>query len=139
MGQFAVQVNEVESQKAPSLRLIAGGKAAALTASIPTEIVVLGLVLAILQVLDGVLTAIGIHQYGTDMEGNLLLRSLMSLVGYIPALMVVKSASIALIVLLCRQATKMTWLKPAFYGVIALYTFGAVLPWTYILVSDLLA
>ena len=139
MGQFAVHVNEAQPKKSPSLRVITGGRSIATAASIPTDIVILGLVLATLQVLDGLLTAIGVHQYGTSMEGNLLLRSLMSMVGYIPALLLVKGGSIGLIALLCQQATKMVWLKPAFYGVIALYTFGAVLPWTYILVSDLLA
>lgn len=139
MGQLAVQVKEVQSERAPSLRLIAGGKTDAIAASIPTDVIVIGLILATLQILDGVLTAIGMYQYGQGMEGNVLLRSLMAVIGYIPALVIVKSCSIGLIALLCTQATKMTWLKPALYGVIALYTFGAVIPWTYILVSDLLA
>jgi hypothetical protein len=78
-------------------------------------------------------------QYGTSMEGNILLRSLMSAIGYVPALAMVKSASIALIILLCHQTTKISWLKPALYGVMALYIVGAVVPWTYILVTDLLA
>jgi hypothetical protein len=78
-------------------------------------------------------------QYGTSMEGNILLRSLMTIIGYVPALLVVKSASIALIVVLCHQTTKIAWLKPALYGVMALYVIGAVVPWTYILVTDLLA
>ena len=140
MGQLAVQVKEVQSDKAPSLRLIPGGKTHATTAaSIPTDVIVIGLILATLKLLDGVLTGIGMYQYGQGMEGNVLLRSLMAVIGYIPALVIVKSCSIGLIALLCTQATKMTWLKPALYGVIALYTFAAVIPWTYILVSDLLA
>ncbi len=139
MGDVAVQVNQEETYSAPALRLIPGGRAVAATTAIPTDIIALGLILAALQVLDGILTAIGVHHYGTGMEGNVLLRSLMTVVGCIPALMLVKGGSIALIAMLCRQATKMTWLKPAFYGVIALYVFGAVIPWTYILASDLLA
>lgn len=139
MGQCAVQVKERQESTTPSLHLIRGGKAVAVTASLPTDILILGLILATLQILDGVLTGIGMYQYGTGMEGNLILRNLMAVVGYIPALVLVKGGSIALIALLCRQAVKMTWLKPAFYGVIALYMFAAVIPWTYILVSDLLA
>jgi hypothetical protein len=92
-----------------------------------------------LQILDGVLTGIGMAQYGTSMEGNLLLRSLMTTIGYIPALLLVKGGSVALIALLCHQTTKISWLKPALYGVGALYVVAAVVPWTYILVSDLLA
>jgi hypothetical protein len=140
MGQFAVQLNNAQSETAPSLRLVQGGKVAATaTLSLPTDIIVLGLILATLQILDGILTGIGMSQYGTGMEGNILLRSLMSAIGYLPALVIVKGASIALIALLCQQAPKISWLKPAFYGVIALYVIGAVVPWTYILLSDYLA
>lgn len=139
MGNFAVQVKQEETHSAPALRLISGGRSVAATAGIPADIIALGVILAALQIIDGVLTAIGIHHYGTGMEGNFLLRTLMTIVGCIPALMLVKGGSIALIAMLCRQAPKMTWLKPAFYGVIALYVFGAVIPWTYILASDLLA
>lgn len=139
MGNFAVQVKQEDTHSTPALRLVQGGRTAATAAGIPTDIIALGLVLAALQIMDGILTAIGIAHYGTGMEGNILLRTLMTIVGCIPALMLVKGGSIALIAMLCRQATKMTWLKPAFYGVIALYVFGAVIPWTYILASDLLA
>lgn len=139
MGQFAVQRNDAHSTTAPSLRLVQGGKSAAAALPLPTDIIVLGLILATLQILDGVLTGIGMSQYGTGMEGNVLLRSLMGAIGYIPALVLVKGASIALIALLCQQAPKISWLKPAFYGVIALYVMGAVVPWTYILITDYLA
>jgi hypothetical protein len=140
MGQFAVQLKNAQSEVAPSLRLVQGGKRITAAArSLPTDIIVLGLILTSLQILDGILTGIGMSQYGTGMEGNLLLRSLMTAIGYIPALVLVKGASIALITLLCQQAPKISWLKPAFYGVIALYVMGAVVPWTYILIADYLA
>lgn len=140
MGQFAVELQNAQSEVAPSLRLVQGGKRITAAArSLPTDIIVLGLILTSLQILDGILTGIGMSQYGTGMEGNLLLRSLMSAIGYIPALVLVKGASIALITLLCQQAPKISWLKPAFYGVIALYVTGAVVPWTYILIADYLA
>jgi hypothetical protein len=139
MGQFAVQRNDAHSTTAPSLRLVQGGKRAAAALPLPTDIIVLGLILATLQILDGILTGVGMSQYGTGMEGNVLLRSLMGAIGYIPALVLVKGASIGLIALLCQQAPKISWLKPAFYGVIAVYLMGAVVPWTYILITDYLA
>jgi Domain of unknown function (DUF5658) len=139
MGNFAVKVDQQKRSNAPALRVLAGGRSVATTASIPTDVITLGLILAALQVLDGILTGIGVYHYGPGMEGNALLRGLMTCVGYIPALMLVKGGAIALIAMLCRQATKTSWLKPAFYGVIALYVVGAVIPWTYILVTDLLA
>lgn len=145
MGHAALQRRDTTPAiSTRALTVIDGGKAARAALveahrSIPSEILALGVILALLQVLDGVLTAIGMHQYGTSMEGNILLRSLMGVIGYLPALIVVKTASIGLIGVLCLQATKVQWLKPAFIGVIALYTVMAVLPWTYILLMDLLA
>ena len=143
MGQFAVQTQDAQPQTPRTLQLVRGGRfnapQAAVASHLPTDIIVLGFMLATLQILDGVLTGIGMAQYGTSMEGNILLRSLMTTIGYIPALLLVKGASIALIVLLCHQTTKISWLKPALYGVMALYVMGAVVPWTYILVADLLA
>ena len=145
MGHAALQRRDtLPATSTRALTVINGGKAAhaALVEahrSIPSEILVLGAILALLQVLDGVLTGIGMYHYGTSMEGNLLLRALMGVIGYLPALVVVKTASIGLIGVLCLQATKVQWLKPAFIGVIALYTVMAVVPWTYILLMDLFA
>jgi uncharacterized membrane protein SirB2 len=63
----------------------------------------------------------------------------MGVIGYIPALVLVKGASILLIGALCLQASKVRWLKSAFIGVIALYVVMAVIPWTYILLLEFLA
>lgn len=143
MGQCAVQIQDAQPLSARTLYLVRGGRSsdphAAAAAHLPTDIIVLGFILATLQILDGVLTGLGMAQYGTSMEGNILLRSLMSAIGYVPTLAMVKGASIGLIILLCHQTTKISWLKPALYGVMALYIVGAVVPWTYILVTDLLA
>jgi hypothetical protein len=143
MGTPAVRIQDAHHHSPRTLHLVRGGQLntpqAALAPSLPNEIIVLGLILSTLQILDGVLTGIGMAHYGTTMEGNILLRSLMSVMGYLPALILVKGASIALIVLLCQQTTKISWLKPALYGVVGLYVIGAVVPWTYILETDLLA
>ena len=37
--------------------------------------------MALLQVLDGIFTGIGIHHYGIEMEGNAFIRSLMEMWG----------------------------------------------------------
>ncbi len=143
MGQSAVQTQDAHPQRPCTLHLVRGGRCIAPQAiaapPLSTDIITLGIVLAVLQVVDGVLTGIGMAQYGTSMEGNIALRSLMSSIGYIPALVIVKGACIGLVALLCHQTTKISWLKPALYGVMALYIVGAVVPWTYILVTDLLA
>lgn len=92
-----------------------------------------GLVLAWLQVLDGVLTAAGVHRYGVAMEGNLLLRYLMAHAGWVNALLVTKLLGILLVGFLCAASAGSGWVKQALGGVIVLYLYLAILPWAYTL------
>lgn len=100
-----------------------------------TEVFVLGLIMATLQVLDGVLTAIGIEHFGTGAEGNALLRELMELIGHVPTLIIVKGIAISIIFLLCSLASRVTWLPLAIKAMIGVYLFAAIIPWSYILFS----
>jgi hypothetical protein len=97
------------------------------------EILILGGILAVLQVLDGVLTGIGMHQFGTSAEGNILLRWLMESIGYVNALVLVKGFALVVIAILVVLANEVRWIGLAFKGIIALYVGLAVLPWTGIL------
>jgi hypothetical protein len=141
MGHAVLKKAAEQPKTLRAFALIHGGKSSApqSDASVSPEIIALGLILALLQVFDGILTGIGMSQFGTSMEGNMLLRSLMGVMGYIPALVIVKGASILLVGVLCLHAPKVSWLKPAFIGVIALYLCMAVIPWTYILLVEFLA
>jgi len=103
-----------------------------------SELATLGIALAFLQILDGFLTAVGMAQFGIHMEGNTLLRVLMNEVGYIPALIAVKSLALGVIFGLCTYAPKIRWLKTAFQGIIALYVVAAILPWSVILTMEAL-
>lgn len=103
-----------------------------------TELLTLGLILAALQVLDGILTGVGMAQYGTVMEGNVLLRTLMSYIGYLPALIITKTLALGVIAGLCHHTVRVSWLKGAFATIIVMYAMFAVLPWTYLLARDLL-
>ncbi|NLF25681.1 MAG: hypothetical protein GX589_08520 [Deltaproteobacteria bacterium] len=103
---------------------------------VPTrEVAVLGLVLCLLQVMDGILTAAGVNMFGVSAEGNVLLRYLMEQIGLIPALAAAKCAAIAATVTLCMLATQVSWISRALKGVIAIYLLAAIVPWTFILVS----
>ncbi|MFM1848957.1 MAG: hypothetical protein RL417_2431 [Pseudomonadota bacterium] len=102
------------------------------------EVVVLGLILAILQVLDGYLTGIGVYHFGTDIEGNVLLRSLMESYGFVPTLVMTKTVALGIIVLLCSMCTQVSWLRSALKAVIAIYVVGAVIPWCYIVSQHIL-
>lgn len=143
MGQAALQLSRETSRAhdalavsfPPHLVLIEGGT----RASRSRELLFLGCALVLLQVLDGLLTGIGMATFGPDMEGNFLLRRLMLTVGYIPALFITKSIAIWTIVFLCSQAGKIAWLRYALHGVCALYFAAAIVPWTYILAVAYLA
>ena len=139
MGNAAYKLSEQHSQTQTAvatarLSLVTGGLEAS-----QREVLILGLLLASLQLLDGVLTGIGMATFGTAMEGNALLRSLMHAIGYVPALILVKGASIGIISFLCSQAARVAWLKYAMRGVAALYIACAILPWTYFLAAEFLA
>jgi hypothetical protein len=103
-----------------------------------TELATLGLILVVLQILDGILTAVGMSQFGPHMEGNALLRMLMHQLGYIPAIVLVKTIAIGVVAGLCIYASRVVWLKHALRGAIVLYVTMAVLPWTYLLASEFL-
>jgi len=89
--------------------------------------------LILMQIMDGVLTSIGISRFGVSMEGNPFLRSLMANFGHIPTLTIVKLIAVAMVVLLACVAEKLSWGRKAMEVLCGIYLFGAVIPWTYIL------
>ena len=98
---------------------------------------VLGLILIALQIMDGILTGLGMSFFGTDMEGNILLRSVMHAIGVVPALIVVKSFAIAVVILLVNLSEQVKWLPLAMKGVIGLYILAAIIPWSLIIVHHI--
>lgn len=93
----------------------------------------LGSILILLQIFDGILTGLGMNFFGTDMEGNVLLRTLMHTLGVVPALLVVKSFAISVIIVLVNLSSQVKWLPLAMKGVIGLYLLAAIIPWSVIL------
>jgi len=91
------------------------------------------LTLALLQLMDGVLTSFGIKEFGISAEGNPLLRGLMQLIGPVPALITVKIAAVLVVCILGEISYQVSWVLKALIAVAILYLFAAVLPWTYIL------
>jgi len=102
------------------------------------EVVFLGTVLALCQILDGLLTAIGVSHFGVRIEGNLLLRYAMDCIGELAALALFKTAAVLIIISLCYLASRVLWVKPAMKLLIAVYIFGAILPWGYILIGRII-
>lgn len=91
-----------------------------------------------LQILDGALTFTGMHTFGLAAEGNPLLRTLMEALGLLPALLITKGICIGIVIALYQHVTRIRWLSHALSGIAVVYTFAAVLPWSYLLLSEFL-
>lgn len=96
----------------------------------------LGLLLAVCQLLDGLLTYIGLTLLGVHMEGNVFLRSLMHAYGTAPTLFISKLAAVVCVGILMFQAHQRRWVRPIIALLILIYLALAVIPWTYIISSQ---
>lgn len=132
MAQAALSNIDVATQR-PTLGVIVGGRDARTRRL--SSAMTLGLILALTQVLDGVLTAIGMTNFGIEAEGNILLRTMMSAWGFIPALVIAKSAAVAVVFSLVVMARSVHWVPTALKGLIAAYVLAAIIPWTMILLN----
>ncbi len=101
--------------------------------SISRKAFILGSILLVCQILDGILTYLGLALLGISMEANTFLRELMHAYGKAPALFATKFMAIALVVLLTMYAHRRRWIRPIIAILIGIYVFLAVLPWTYII------
>ena len=97
------------------------------------EVFVLGIFLALLQVMDGFFTCMGMDRFGIGMEGNPLIRDLMLEFGYVPTLATVKLACVLVVLTMTVYSKQIPWIKNAMGAVSCVYLFVAILPWTYIL------
>jgi hypothetical protein len=87
-----------------------------------------------LQICDGVLTYVGVNAFGSMAEGNPLILFLMYYVGIESALILIKTVSCLLIVLLTRLKSKQVFYILIFVNFIY---FNVVLLWIYALVLRL--
>lgn len=101
--------------------------------SLSKKALILGATLALCQVLDGVLTYIGLSLYGVHMEGNAFLHALMQAYGAEPVLVIAKCSALAIAVVLTFYAHRRRWVRPLLGLVVAIYFVLAVLPWTYLI------
>ena len=99
------------------------------------EVFALGIILALLQAMDALLTAVGISTFGVHAEGNQLLQGLMLQFGHIPVLALTKSIALLVIATLLLLSRHVKWIRTALWCVSFIYLFAAILPWTYILTS----
>lgn len=113
-------------------------KAAALTYETSTaDAIVLASILITIQVLDGILTSMGITLHGIPAEGNPVLRSMMNQIGVGATLISAKGLAIIMSVYLVSLTSKIHWLRFALKATTILYLGMAIIPWTIILFSEI--
>lgn len=103
--------------------------------SLSKKAFILGTTLILCQILDGLLTYIGLNTMGVHMEGNAFLRMLMHAYGAAPVLFGSKIMAIIFVVLLTFQAHKRYWIRPLIFIMIVIYMGLAVYPWIFIISS----
>lgn len=86
-----------------------------------------------LQLIDALLTGIGVSRFGIESEGNPMLRELMVNLGAIPALTIVKMLAICAIVIMASLVRRVRWVPHALLGTCCIYLAFAVIPWSYYL------
>ncbi len=128
--QFEIVHNEIthiafngRRQRHPTVLIRVGGR------SLSKKAFLLGAALVVCQILDGLLTYIGLS-FTTNMEGNRFLSLLMEMYGVAPALMIVKCLAVVLVVVLTWHAHRRRWMRPVIFCLIALYFVLAIVPWT---------
>lgn len=101
--------------------------------SLSRKAFLLGVGLILCQILDGVLTYIGLSLRGVHMEANVFLRELMLAYGTAPTLLIVKTLALIAVGVLTLQAHSRRWIRPLILAMIGIYVILAVIPWVYII------
>jgi hypothetical protein len=86
-----------------------------------------------LQILDGMLTSIGMARFGIHSEGNPLLKNLMIRFSPDQALVAVKTLAVLMVVTLSVVANRMKWVRDIIGVLSCIYLFAAIIPWIYII------
>ena len=106
-------------------------------AALPSKVLTVGapwfLLLLSLVVLDGFLTYIGISFSSTDYEANVLVKSLMDLLGVGIGIILSKSVAILSLYILWLFRRDIVWIFSAIKGLVFVYLSLAIIPWFYVL------
>lgn len=136
---FSRLINSARERKRLALKTAKFGRAANefrkfIQRTFPTQdAITMGIVLCLLQALDGVFTSIGVSRFGTEIEGNPFLKELMLNLGYVEAITIFKILSISAIILLVKLSFTFSWVGRTMEAICYIYIMAAILPWTYFL------
>jgi len=93
------------------------------------NVFVLGALLIACHIADGYLTFVGISNFGVMREANPYIGRLVAEHGVIPGIFLVKTAGIAITLLMMWLSNSRRWLRPFIVAAIAMYLALAVIPW----------
>lgn len=96
----------------------------------------LGAFLAVCQLLDGVLTWVGLNLFGLKIEGNSFLKLLMEAYGSFPVLFITKLVALVLVGFLTVYSHRRRWFRPVIALLCLIYLALAVIPWVFIISSQ---
>jgi uncharacterized membrane protein len=102
---------------------------------IAKKALLLGVIMVICHILDGILTFFGMEIFGIAAEGNGLLRYFMEHYGHGTTLFLGKTAAVIVTIALMCISHRRKWVRNLLAGVIAIYLVLAIFPWFYILSS----
>lgn len=105
--------------------------------SISRKAAILGLALALCQLLDGLLTYFGLALLGMHMEANVFLRELMHAYGKAPVLFTVKTMAVAAAAGLTLFSHRRRWFRWVVGLLICVYLALALIPWVLIIYDSM--
>ena len=104
--------------------------------SLSRKAFLIGAALVGCQLLDGLLTYLGLSLLGVHMEANAFLRELMYAYGKAPVLFAAKLAAMVMAVALTYYAHRRRWFRIVIAMLVSIYLMLAVFPWTVIILNS---
>ncbi len=102
------------------------------------DVIYFGVFLASLQIMDGLLTTLGVGTFGVQKEGNPLLRNLMMHIGVQNTMLLTKFLGIVAVGIMTIAAKRSRLFTDIIGALSCVYLFAAIVPWVFILYSHYL-
>lgn len=105
--------------------------------SLSRKAFLVGAALVCCQLLDGILTYLGLALLGVHMEGNAFLRELMHAYGKAPVLFTIKTAAVLLVIGITFFSHRRRWFRWVIGALVCVYLALALVPWTLIIYDSM--
>lgn len=89
--------------------------------------------LILFQILDAVFTLVGIERFGLSIEGNVLVRTILTHTHPVLGMLAIKFIAIGMCLFLYRAAQIIDWIPSVVHSLNILYFSMAIMPWARLL------